>query len=112
MQAALRLFASRALWGVTRHPAMGRSLVDALGSDDEDERTIAAILLTRAGRRAGPLLEQALKDGRHLPVVIAVLGSIGDPDMLPELEPFADSDDPDVSSAARDAIRVIDLTAT
>lgn len=91
---------------------MGRSLVDALASNDEDERMIAGILLTRAGRRAEPLLEQALRDGRHLPMVIAVLGSIGDPAMLPELQPFAESDDPDVASAARDAIRVIDLTTT
>ena len=111
IQTALRLFASRALWGLTRHHAMGRSLVDALASNDEDERMIAGILLTKAGRRAEPLLEEALKDGRHLPMVIAVLGSIGDPSMLPELEPFVESEDPEVASAARDAIRVIDMAS-
>lgn len=89
---------------------MGRVLVDALASDDEDERTIAGILLTKAGRRAEPLLEEALKDGRHRPEVIAVLGSIGDPDMVPELRPFEQNEDPEVASAARDAIRVIGTT--
>lgn len=107
MQTTLRLFASRALWGATRHRVMGRPLVDALGSKDEDERMIAGILLTKAGRRAEPLLEEALKDGRHRPAVIAVLGSIGDPAMVPELRPFERSKDPEVASAARNAIRVI-----
>ena len=104
---AVRLFASRALWGVTGQSAVGRSLVDALASDDEDERTVAGILLTRAGRRAEPLLEEALKDGRHLAMVIGVLGSIGDPAVLPEIQPFVQSKDPEVANAARDAIRVI-----
>ena len=103
----MRLFACRALWRVTGLWAVGRSLIDALASDDEDERVIAGILLTRAGRRAEPLLEEALKDGRHLPMVIAVLGSIGDPAVLPDLQPFVQSEDPEVANAARDAIRVL-----
>ena len=107
IRTVVRLFASRALWGVTGQSAVGRSLVDALASDDEDERTVAGILLTRAGRRAEPLLEEALKDGRHLPMVIGVLGSIGDPAVLPDLQPFVQSKDPEVANAARDAIRVI-----
>lgn len=107
MQTTLRLLASHVLWGATGHRALGRSLVGALVSDDEDERTIAGMLLTRAGRRAEPLLEEALKEGRHRPAIIEVLGSIGDPAMVPELRPFEQNEDPEVARAARDAIRVI-----
>ena len=81
--------------------------MDALAADDEDVRVIAGMLLTKAGRRAEPLLEEALKDGRHLPMVIGVLGSIGDPDVVPELQSYVQSEDPEVANAARDAIRVI-----
>lgn len=109
IRAAARLFASKAVWGVTGMDAAGRVLVEALASEDEDVRTIAGILLTKAGRRAEPLLGEALKDGRHVPMVISVLGSIGDPDVVSDLRPFARSDDPEVARAARDAIQVIGM---
>lgn len=102
---ATRLFVSRAFWGLTGIDAAGRVLVDALDAEDEDVRSIAGILLTRAGRRAEPLLEEALARGEHVPMVLSVLGSIGDPEIVPDLRPFARSDDPDVARAAREAIR-------
>ena len=107
--AAARLFASKAVWGVTGIDAVGRVLVEALNAEDEEVRMIAGILLTRAGRRAEPLLGEALKDGRHVPMVISVLGSIGNPNVLADLRPFARSDDPEVARAARDAIQVIGM---
>ncbi len=105
---ATRLFVSRAFWGLTGVDAAGRVLVDALDAEDEDVRSIAGILLTRAGRRAEPLLEEALARGEHVPMVLSVLGSIGDPAIVPDLRPFARSDDPDVARAAREAIRTLE----
>lgn len=105
--AAARLFASNAVWSVTRIDAAGRVLVDALASDDEGLRTVAGILLTRAGRRAEPLLGEALKAGKHVPMVISVLGSIGDPAVLSAVQAFEGSSDPEVARAAKNAIRVI-----
>lgn len=105
---ATRLFVSRAFWGLTGIDAAGRVLVDALDAEDEDVRSIAGILLTRAGRRAEPLLEEALARGEHVPMVLSVLGSIGDPEIVPDLRPFARSDDPDVARAAREAIRTLE----
>lgn len=110
MWTAARLFASRAVWSVTGKTTVGRFLVDSLESEDEDVRMIAGMLLTNAGRRAEPLLEEALKDGRSLPMVIGVLGSIGDADSVQELRPLLDSKDPEVANAAREAIRVIGAT--
>ena len=103
-----RLFASQALWGLTGIDAIGRVLVEALAEEDEDVRTIAGVLLTKSGRRAEPLLGEALDQGKHVPMVISVLGSIGDRKVLPKIRPFAHSDDPQVARAARYAIAVIE----
>ena len=65
---ATRLFVSRAFWGLTGIDAAGRVLVDALDAEDEDVRSIAGILLTRAGRRAEPLLGEVLARGEHVPM--------------------------------------------
>ena len=43
------VLASRVAWGATGMEAAGRVLVGALGAKDEDVRTIAGILLTKAG---------------------------------------------------------------
>ena len=107
-----RLFASQALWGLTGIDAIGRVLVDALAEEDEDVRTIAGILLTKSGRKAEPLLGEALKQGKHVPMVISVLGSIGDRNALPTIRPFTRSDDPQVARAAREAITVIEAESS
>ena len=60
VSAATRLFASRAFWGLTGIGAAGRVLVKAFDAEDEDVRSIAGILLTKAGRRVEPLLGEAL----------------------------------------------------
>jgi len=40
-------------------------LVDALDSRDEDLRTLAGMFLTEAGKKAEPLLEEALAKREH-----------------------------------------------
>ena len=108
---AAQLFVSRAVWNVTGLNVAGRTLIHALDSEDEDIRTIAGIFLVRTGRRAEPLLEEALHKGQYLPMVINVLGSIGDPRIVSELRPFTEDSDPEVARAAQDAIRAIDFAS-
>ena len=57
---ALRLFVYRALWYWLGITSAGRALVRALGSPDENIRSIAGILLAKSGKRAEPLLQEAL----------------------------------------------------
>ena len=104
-----RIFASRTVWSVTGLDAAGRTLVRALGSQNEDVRTIAGMFLVNAGKRAEPLLEEALREGRQVPMVIDVLGSIGDPQVIPDLRPLTQNPDPEIAQAAREAIRTIDF---
>jgi HEAT repeat protein len=108
---AAGLFAYNALWKATGAPAAGRALVHALDSADEDVRTIAGIFLARGGRRSRPLLEAALERREHLPMVLSILGDLGDPDVAEEVAAFTDDPDPEVAEAARDSLRVLEFAA-
>lgn len=105
---ALRLFVYRALWHWLGITSAGRALVRALGSPDENIRSIAGILLTKSGKRAEPLLEEALVRREHLPIVLTVLGSIGDPALIPQLRKFTNDQNAEVAKAAQEAVKVIE----
>jgi HEAT repeat protein len=107
---AIRLFVYRALWYWLGITSAGRALVRALGSPDENIRSIAGILLTKSGERAEPLLQEALIRRENLPTVLTVLGSIGDPAVIPQLRRFADDQNPDVAKAAQEALKVIEFS--
>jgi hypothetical protein len=104
---AARLLAQSALWRATGWRAAGRSLVAALGSHDEDVRTLAGILLVRGGERAEPLLEEALRRRENLPMVVSVLASLEDPRYEPNLRRLAQDPDPQVADAAREGLRLL-----
>ena len=82
-------------------------MVRALGSPDDTERVVAGMFLVRAGAKAEPFLEEALRRRENLPMVLSILGDIGDRKFQPELEEFSADGDPKVAQAARDALRVL-----
>jgi HEAT repeat protein len=104
---AARLFATEAVWKSTGSKAAGRSLVRALGSNDENLRTMAGMFLVRGGRRAEPLLLEALARGEDQVMVVSVLGDIDDPALEPVLTDLQDHPDPKVAQAARDGLRTL-----
>lgn len=100
-----KLFACQLLWvGLHLRPA-GRALIDALGSNDEDLRVIAGMLLVRAGSRAIPLLSDALTARRHMPIIIQIIADIGAYELEPRLRPLVNDPDPQISQAARTSLR-------
>lgn len=105
---AVRLFACRALWRATGLRAAGRALVAALGSPDEDLRTIAGMFLVKAGKDAESLLHEALERRENLPMVLWILGDIGDRRFEPEIRRLSRDGDPNVARAAQDALRLLD----
>ena len=108
---AMRLFLYRALWYWLGLTSAGRALVKALHSHDENIRNIAATLLAKSGKRAEALLQEAVNRRENLPIVFAVLGSIGDRGLIPQLRQFIDDQNPDVATAAREALKVIEFSA-
>lgn len=107
MIGAARLAVLYGLWRATGLKAAGRALVHALGSPDENIRTIAGMLLVRMRGRAVPLLREALARRENLVVALAILGDIGDRRCEPDLVQFTRDGDPEVARAARDALRVL-----
>jgi HEAT repeat protein len=89
----------------------GRALVRALGSPDENIRSIAGMLLAKSGKRAAPLLQEALNRRENLAVVLTVVGSIGDPALIPQLKNFTNDRNPEIAKAAQEAVKVIESSA-
>ena len=86
-------------------PSAGvRRLVSALGSPHEDTSMAAYMALTKLGPRNAPRLLEEAKKGPHTASLVQLLGDLGDPSIIPDLEPFAGSPDPEVASAARESI--------
>jgi hypothetical protein len=104
---ATRLFGCNALWRMTGLRSAGQALVAALGAQDEDIRSLAGIFLTRGGRRAEPLLREALDRRQHLPMVLSVLGSIGDPGYEPIFRSFSQDPNPAVADAAGESLHLL-----
>ncbi|MFN0111548.1 MAG: hypothetical protein ACKVZH_22025, partial [Blastocatellia bacterium] len=102
---AAKLFASFALWRGLHFKSAGRALVKALGENDEDLRVIAGMFLTRSGTRSAPLLGEALSERRGLPIVLQIIADIQAKEFEPQLRQFAGDSDPQVSQAARCALK-------
>ncbi len=103
-----RLFVYRTLWRRLGLRFAGRALVHALGAPDEDLQTIAGMFLVQAGKQAEPLLLEALARRENLPMVLSILGDIGDRRFEPELRRFSQDRDANVARAAQDALRVLE----
>src|SRR5215813_2481294 len=86
---------------------LGRALLEALGSRDEDLRAAAGMLLVQSGKRAEPLIAEAIARRQHLPTVLVIAGDLGATALEPELRRFTHDPDPDVARAARDGLRIL-----
>jgi HEAT repeat protein len=104
---AMGIFLANAIWRVTSLSVAGRVLLRALGSRDETVRTLAGMFLVKAGQRSIPLLEEAIEKRDHLPIVLIILGDIGDRRFITELRHFSEDLDPEVARAARHALRIL-----
>ena len=96
-----KVVASAAAWRTFGSKSAGRVLINALSSPNENVRIIAGMLLVKGGRRALPLLREALKGRSALVTVITIVGDIGDKSAVGEIEPFLHDRDPQVQKAAR-----------
>lgn len=102
-----RLYALKSVWNATGLRAAGRALIEALGSSDEGVRTVAGMFLVQSGKRAEPLVEEAIRLRRHLPMILLIAADIGAARLEPELRRFTSDADPEVAKAAKDALRVL-----
>ncbi len=104
---AIGLFLTAAVWRLTGSPRLGGMLIRALSSENENLKNIAGILLVRAGKRAEPLLQDALHRRENLPMTLCLLADLGGRMVEKEIQPFSTDRDPKVAEAARQALRVL-----
>ena len=104
---ALRLVTDSTLWRALGARGAGRRLLRALGSRDENIRQMAGILLVRGGRKSQVLLTEALETGENLPLVLSLLGDVGDEAAQVRLERYAADEDPAIAQSARYALRAL-----
>ena len=55
----------------------GRRLLEAVGSTNEQKRSLAGMALVRAGERSVGLIESAIDDGTATPQAVQLLADIG-----------------------------------
>jgi len=103
----VRLYAVKSLWTVMGCRSAGRALLTALGSTDEGERTVAGMLLVQGGKRAEPLVAEAIRRRQHLPIVLLIAADIGASSLEPELRRLTTDPDPEVARAAHDALEIL-----
>src|SRR5262245_13589138 len=95
------------MWTATGMRSAGRALLDALGSPDEGVRTVAGMFLVQSGKRAEPIVEEAIRRRQHLPTVLVIAGDIGAFRLEPELRRLAADPEPQVAKAAQDGLRIL-----
>ena len=107
MLTVLRLTLCASAWRLTGLNAAGRVLVHALGSPNENVRTVAGMLLVKAGKKSEPVLSEALMRRESLPLVLTILADIGSQQLEPEIRALSQDRDPQVAKAAEDALRLL-----
>jgi hypothetical protein len=110
--ASAKLIAIGAAWRLTGASAAGTALVTAVTTGDETERTLAGMLLVRAGDRSVPVVTDAILTGPAPADLVDVLVSIGTDDARAALLRVSQSPPPAVpattSDAAAEALRTLD----
>lgn len=104
---AAKLFSASAVWRATGAARAGRELVRGLRSADENCRLIAGTLLVKGGSQAASLLRAELRSRRPTPLILRVIGDAGARELAAEIESFAGDADPQLASAARDALQAL-----
>lgn len=107
-----RIVAAGATWRLTGIAAAGDALLAAVTTGDETERTLAGMLLVKAGNRSVPLVADAALTGRGADDLVDVLASINTADAREALVRVTQAPPsivaPRVKTAAADALRTLD----
>ena len=103
-----KVAAASAVWRVTGLEAAGRVLVSSMASGDENEQTLAGMLLVRAGDRSVPLITEALVAGASATELVDVLASIGSDTARTGLERLSSAPNSEITDSAEKALKDLD----
>jgi hypothetical protein len=106
--ASAKALATGWAWRLTGRVAAGQRLVGAVNHGGEDEQTIAAMFLVKAGDRAVPLIREGFAVDAPSPTLVDILGSIGTDTARQELQRVSASGEPSLAEAARQMLLTLD----
>ena len=75
--ASLRVIGAGIAWRAVGSAGAGETLLKAVSGDGEQERTLAAMSMVKAGERSIGLIEKARRSGRLTPTGVRLLADIG-----------------------------------
>jgi hypothetical protein len=101
--ASAKLFAAGASWRLVGLPTAGRSLLTAVATGGETEKTLAGMFLVQAGDRSVPLLSSAIQAGGTDRALVDVLASIGSDEARDALVTIAQGTQATVTPQTREA---------
>jgi hypothetical protein len=110
--ASAKLFAAGAGWRLAGVPTAGRTLLTAVATGAENEKTLAGMFLVQAGDRSVPLLTEAILAGGNDRALLDALASIGSDQARTALVTIARGTQaavtPQTREAAVEALRTLD----
>jgi hypothetical protein len=74
---SLKVIGAGVAWRTVGSETAGRTLLEAVSGDDEQERTLAGMSIVKAGDRSIGLIENARVSGTLTPPVVRLLADIG-----------------------------------
>jgi hypothetical protein len=98
-----RILAAGATWRLTGIAAAGDALLTAVTTGSETDRTLAGMLLVKAGNRSVPVVTDAVLTGKGVDDLVDVLASINTADARAALERVAQAPPSTVAAQTKDA---------
>lgn len=74
---SLKVIGAGVAWRTFGSEAAGKTLLEAVAGDDEQERALAGMSIVKAGERSIALIENARVSGTLTPPVVRLLADIG-----------------------------------
>ena len=105
---SIKVLMAGASWRLFGSRHAGEILLQALSSDDEQNRMLAGMSLVKAGERSLRLIEKKLNDEKGSVPLIRLLPDIGGEDARDLLETIAARNSGDIAAAATECIDLLD----
>src|SRR3970040_624641 len=99
---SLKVISAGVAWRTVGAESAGDALLQAFGSGDEQNRTLAGMSIVKGGARNN-LIEKAKSEGRLTPPLVRLLADIGGPRSRGLLDEIASGSGP-VAAAARESL--------
>ena len=108
----IRVFVAGTSWRLFGSRRAGQILLNAMASDDEQNRMLAGMSLVKAGRRSFELIEKKLQTGEVSAPIIRLLPDIGGPEARVALDKIAGGAPGEMSDTARQCIELMNRMDT